>query len=214
MNADKHADDLQRWLALWQRLNARSAPRLVFAELAHAYQQLPRAYHTLDHIHVCLMEFDAARHLAKQPDEVELALWCHDVIYDPHAADNEMQSAAWTTRVLREAAVAEDRITRIADLIVATQHQTPPDRPDAALTVDIDLAGLGRSAAEFDRYDAAIRQEYQWVPDAEYRIGRLEVLERFMARSTIYHTAFFQARYETPARLNLRRALQRLRIDG
>ena len=77
--------------------------------------------------------------------------------------------------------------------------------------VDIDLSILGRHVVEFDRYETAIRQEYQWVPETAYRVGRLQVLERFMARPTLYQTEFFHARYEVSARDNLRHSIQNLR---
>lgn len=96
-------------------------------------------------------------------------------------------------------------------LILATQHHTLPDVPGAALVVDIDLSILGRPAAEFDRYEAAIRQEYEWVPEPAYRQARLRILDGFVARPAIYQTAFFQERYEAQARLNLARSIQRLR---
>lgn len=198
------------WSDLWYRLGTQSSPAPIFEELAQAYQQPHRAYHTLDHIRDCLVQFDSARHLAIFPDEVELALWCHDVIYDPHATDNEAQSAAWTARILRQATVADEVIARVMDLILATQHHTTPNQPDAMLVVDIDLSILGRPAAEFDRYEAAIRQEYEWVPEPAYRQARLRILEGFGARPSIYQTAFFQERYAGQARLNLAHSIQHL----
>ncbi len=203
---------LLRWSDLWQRLGARSSPEPIFEELLQAYQQPHRAYHTLDHIQDCLVQFDSARHIAEFPNEVELALWCHDVIYDPHAADNEVQSAAWTTRVLREANIASMKvIERVTALILTTQHHTLPDDPDAALVVDIDLSILGQPVVEFDRYEAAIRQEYQWVPEAAYRQARLRVLESFLTRPSIYQTATFRERHEAQAQANLARSIRHLR---
>jgi predicted metal-dependent HD superfamily phosphohydrolase len=201
---------LLRWSDLWQRLGSRSSSESIFEELGRAYQQPQRAYHTLDHIHNCLTQFDLVHHLAQFPDEVEFALWCHDVIYDPHAADNEVHSAAWAARVLRKAAVANEVIARVAALILATQHHTLPDDPDVALVVDIDLSILGQPVVEFDRYEAAIRREYEWVPETAYRQARLRILNGFAARPAIYQTAFFQEHYEAQARLNLARSIHRL----
>ncbi len=210
MNADRmHL--LSHWHDLWQHLGAHSAPDPIFDELVRRYTEPHRAYHTLDHVQDCLLQLDQVRDLAERADEVEMALWCHDVIYDPHAADNELQSAAWAGEILREGSVAADVIVRVPDLILATQHHTPPDRPDAALIVDVDLSILGRPSVEFDRYDAAIRQEYQWVPEAPYREARAKVLESFLARPAIYQTAWFHDRYEVQARRNLARTIQNLR---
>jgi predicted metal-dependent HD superfamily phosphohydrolase len=201
----------QRWDGLWPRLSGQLSPTSRFDELVELYSQPHRVYHTLDHIQDCLTQFALVRHLAQFPDEVELALWCHDVIYDPHTTDNEAQSAAWTARILRQAAVADASIARVADLILATQHHTPPDQFDAALVVDIDLSILGQPVVEFDRYEAAIRQEYEWVPETVYRQARLRVLEAFLARRTLYQTEFFHERFDGPARDNLTRSIRNLR---
>jgi predicted metal-dependent HD superfamily phosphohydrolase len=200
---------LARWCALWRRLGARSTPEPIYGEIVRCYGEPHRAYHTLDHIQECLLQFDQVHDLAERADEVELALWCHDVIYDPRAADNELRSANWVGEILKGSGVATEVIARIQDLILATRHDIPPDQPDAALLVDIDLSILGRAAAEFDRYDAAIRREYQWVPTATYRDARAKVLESFLARSAIYLTPRFYNRYETQARKNLARAIMK-----
>ncbi len=200
----------QRWCDLWRRLGARSTPEPIFDELTRYYHEPQRAYHTLAHIQDCLHQFDQVRALAEHADEIELAIWCHDVVYDPHAADNEVQSATWAERIMLDGAMATEVRARVVDLILATQHRTIPDRSDAILLVDIDLASLGYSPEEFDRNNAAIRQEYAWVPEAAYREARAKVLGSFLARPAIYQTAWFRDRYEAPARENLVRAIQRL----
>jgi predicted metal-dependent HD superfamily phosphohydrolase len=205
---------LLRWRDLWQRLGAHSAPAPIFNELVHRYGETHRAYHTLEHIQDCLLQFDQVRNLAEHADEIELALWCHDVIYDPRAADNEIQSAAWAEKILAEGNLSADVSARVQSLILITQHHTPPDWADAILMVDIDLSILGRPPAEFDRYDAAIRQEYQWAPETAYREARVKVLESFLARPAIYQTAWFHDRYEAQARQNLTRAIRDLRRAG
>jgi len=202
---------LRRWRDLWQRLDAQSAPKPIFDELVHRYREPHRAYHTLAHIQDCLLQLDQMRDLAKHADEIEMALWCHDVIYDPHAADNELQSSAWARNFTTEADIATDVVARVQALILATQHHTLPIWPDAVLMVDIDLSILGRSPAEFDHYDAAIRKEYQWVPETTYRKARTKVLESFLARPAIYQTAWLHERYEAQARENLMRVIRILR---
>ncbi len=201
----------QRWSDLWQRLGAQSRLEPVLSEILRAYQQPHRVYHTLVHVQDCLTQFDSVRHLVEREAEVEMALWCHDVVYDPHAADNEAQSAAWASRVLCQGGVAAEVIACIEVLILATQHHTLPDQPDAALVMDIDLSILGRTPVEFDRYEAAIRQEYHWVPEPTYREARSKVLESFLARPSVFQTPTFRNRFEAPARHNLTRSIRDLR---
>jgi predicted metal-dependent HD superfamily phosphohydrolase len=201
----------RRWRGLWQRLGAEGDASAVFAELCDAYAQPHRAYHNAVHIEDCLCQFDLARAEAERPDEVEAALWFHDAVYDPHDADNEERSAAWASRVLTEVGVSPDRRERIAALILTTKHDREPDGRDAALLLDVDLSILGREPEAFAAYDRAIRQEYQWVPEADYRTGRAAILERFLRRPAIYHTEFFRRRLESAARRNLERVVPSLR---
>jgi predicted metal-dependent HD superfamily phosphohydrolase len=76
--------------------------------------------------------------------------------------------------------------------------------------LDIDLAILAADPAEFDEYERAIRAEYAWVPDENYRAARAKILQSFLDRERIYRTAPFAGR-EARARANIERALSRLR---
>jgi predicted metal-dependent HD superfamily phosphohydrolase len=61
---------------------------------------------------------------------------------------------------------------------------------------------------EYRTYAEQIRQEYAWVPDADYRAGRQRALAKFLARPTLYH---FLVDLESPARRNLSAEIERLR---
>ena len=52
-------------------------------------------------------------------------------------------------------------------------------------------------------YAAAIRREYTAVPEAAWRLGRAQVLDRFLARPRLYQTDLFHDRLEAAARANL-----------
>ncbi len=95
-------------------------------------------------------------------------------------------------------------------MILATKRHEG-STPDASLLLDIDLSVLGANAATFQAYDAAIKQEYAWVPEDQYRAGRAKVLGGFLARDAIYRTPTFRAAYESRARENLTAALAELR---
>ncbi|MBI5365560.1 MAG: N-methyl-D-aspartate receptor NMDAR2C subunit [Planctomycetes bacterium] len=205
-----------RWLELWARAGAAGDPAPVFARLVAAYGEAHRVYHTLAHVAACLDEFAPApvRALAERPEEVELALWFHDVVYRPLGSDNEARSAD----AFRTAGVAARfdpaRIDRVAELILATRHGAAPVTPDARLVVDIDLAILGRSDAEFAVYEAAIQREYVWVPEWLFWRKRAALLRAFRARPTLYATAYFRERYEASARANLAASIARCEAGG
>jgi predicted metal-dependent HD superfamily phosphohydrolase len=105
-------------------------------------------------------------------------------------------------------------VGRIVELILATRHQAVSEGRDAALLCDIDLSILGRDAAAFDAHDRAIRAEYEWVPEEQYREGRSRILSGFLSRPFIFQTEALRTTCEQPARENLRRAVERLTDRG
>lgn len=182
----------------------------MFAHLAKAYAEPSRAYHNTEHIRDCLNQLDLSRELARNPDEVEVALWFHDVVYVPGAADNENQSARLAETALAACAVPLETRRRVADLVRATSHLAVPRNPDAQLVCDIDLSILGREPPIFDHFERAIRQEYAHIAEPEYRQERAAVLTGFLRREFLYQTEYFRDRFEQSAKTNLKRVVRDL----
>ena len=204
----------ERWSRLWEILEAEGSPDPVYRLLSDLYSERHRAYHNMSHLTHCLDELEPARHLAEHPDEVEMALWFHDAIYDPRAKDNELRSAELCRRIAIEARLPEAFGKQVYELVLATQHHDLPDRADARLLVDIDLSILGRPEDEFDDYETNIRKEHHFVPWPEYRSARTAILRGFSNRAAIYSTDFFRQKYESRARANLERSLGNLEDAG
>jgi len=201
----------QRWTALWKRLGAQGDASVIYNDLVSRYSEPHRAYHTLEHIGHCLDEFEQVRHLATNPDAVELALWYHDAIYDTKAKDSEERSAVLTAEVVRSASLSDNLGQSVANLIMATKHTATPTDPDVQLLVDIDLSILGQSEDKFDEYERQVRKEREWVAEDAFIAGRSAILKSFLDRSTIYSMQFFRNKYETQARRNIAGSLARLR---
>lgn len=203
--------DESRWNALLcnfsrsGRLN-----RQWFETISAAYAEPHRHYHGTGHIAHCLQEFDVAKALFEHPREVELAIWFHDVVYDPKAADNEARSAARAVDMLTELEAPHSSIQMVEYFILSTRHLEQPPSPDARLLLDIDLSTLGQSRREYDFYESAIRSEYAWVPEGVYRNARRQILQGFIRRPRIFLSDFFFAKYESKARENIARALAAL----
>jgi predicted metal-dependent HD superfamily phosphohydrolase len=191
----------------------------IHAELARAYAAPGRHYHGLRHIEALLGLADAHTDAIVDRDAVEAAIWFHDAIYDTRRHDNEDRSADLATAHLAGTATP-DRVARIAAMIRATAGHRVPDFGDAsatqdcALFLDMDLAILGAPATDFDVYEAAVRREYDWVSEPQWRVGRSAVLVGFLTRPTIYATAPFRASHEAAARRNIARAIARLERDA
>ncbi len=204
----------QRWSGLRQRLGSKALPATAWGELVGLYGEPHRAYHTLEHVGECLALLDRFASLAMFPTEVELAVWYHDAIYDPRRSDNEARSAALClARLDAPTGVVSERIQQ---LILATTHGEGQAlaEGDCALLLDIDLAILGASTERFERYEAAIRYEYAFVPDETFYAVRGELLHRLLERPTLYQLPEFQRQFEGAARSNLAHLLQHYRAKG
>ena len=183
--------------------------------LAAAYGDGARHYHNLGHVHALLALATQHRALLSDVGAVEAAIWFHDAVYDSRAKDNEARSAALAHACLAGRADAA-RIERIAAMIEATAtHQVPPLADaaalrDASLFLDMDLSILGAAPDAFDAYEQAVRREYGWVDEADWRTGRAAVLRHFLDQRHVFHTDEFRERYERQARQNMARSLEAL----
>jgi predicted metal-dependent HD superfamily phosphohydrolase len=201
---------VERWRALWRRIGGEGDGAAELADLAARYGESGRHYHTLEHVADCLAELDRERATADHADEVELALWLHDAVYDPRASDNETRSAELAARMLAAATLPPDALERISAGILATTHAAPAPPGDAALVCDADLAILGAENGRYRRYAEQIAAEYAWVPAAVFRQRRALVLRRLLDRRSIYSTNGFRERLEPAARRNLSAELSEL----
>ncbi|MBM4363708.1 MAG: N-methyl-D-aspartate receptor NMDAR2C subunit, partial [Deltaproteobacteria bacterium] len=128
----------------------------VFAELVARYAEPHRRYHTLSHIEACLAWLDWLSGVAERPQEVELALWFHDSIYELGGHENERRSAGLARERLGELGVDGQTVDRIAGHIEATKEHVA-GAGDSALVVGIDLAILGARPLDFERFEREVR---------------------------------------------------------
>ena len=196
---------LEKMLALWQ-------------DIAVRYNETQRAYHTLDHLKQLFGQFEQIKPCLHEPHLIALALYYHDVIYDPRCSDNELKSAEYAIEALR-CSLSEDQCQSIYALIMMTAtHQIDTlaheDKiSDTAYLLDMDLSILGAPWSEYDQYAQAVRKEYVHVAKENYRVGRITVLEKLLAHSSLYLTAYYHKRLEEQARKNIKREISFLRAS-
>lgn len=171
-----------------------------------AYGEPQRFYHTAQHISECLELLDwlLETQLMEPQPLLEMALWYHDVVYQPQASDNERRSADQAMGFLQSCG----QIDAVIDsLIMATCHLGDTEEvakpPLTQWMVDIDLAILGALPHRFSQYETQIRHEYDWVPETQYQQKRQAILMQFLNCSHIYQSSLFQQRFEAQARRNL-----------
>ncbi|MGP4863830.1 HD domain-containing protein [Psychrobacter sp. T6-5] len=192
LNSDVTPDEAQ---ALWQNISVR-------------YGEPQRAYHTLSHIEQLLVQFDSIKHHLSKPHIVALALYYHDVIYDPTRSDNEQKSAEYAVDAL-SSYLSPEQCQHIYALIMMTaNHQIDESiysvkYSDAAYLLDMDLSILGAPWPIYQQYTQAIRQEYAHVSDDNYRNGRIAVLKGLLAHPKLYLTDYYYRQLETQARDNI-----------
>jgi predicted metal-dependent HD superfamily phosphohydrolase len=165
-----------------------------------AWSMPTRRYHNLEHLTDCLRELEGSEAPRHVSDLVELALWYHDVIYEPRGRnleDHSIQRLA-EDNVLLE--IPSDCVAKAAECIRATDHQTISRPADAAaeLTSDIDLSILGQDVLRFMEYEYAVEEEHPRVGRTAFICAR----GHFLAPS-IFRTARFRAHLESKARANI-----------
>lgn len=197
-----------RWKNLFVRLGAKTIPPLT--PILNAYGEPQRYYHTDQHIEECLSLYD--RMGSKSP-VVEAALWFHDIIYYPQESDNEIKSANYACRVLESAGVENNRRDAIAHCILATCHDFIPSDLFAATVVSIDLAILASPSDRYQEYIRAIRLEYHWLSDRQFKEGRDRVLRSLLQRPKIFLIEPLFSQFEELARINIQAELQHLESD-
>jgi predicted metal-dependent HD superfamily phosphohydrolase len=204
----------RRWSALSRRLNASDGPAQAwFDGIMRAYAEPHRHYHTIAHVAQVLAALDALPP-AREPDEVKLAAWFHDLVVDPTRDDNEERSAQAAGRALGEMGLAPPRVDRIQQLVRATAlHEAGADR-DAALLIDADLAPLAVDWGAFQVNSKAIRREFAHLSDADYRKGRAAFLRSLLGRGRLFQTEAMRAACEAPARANLASSLRSLQGEA
>lgn len=185
----------------------------LYSQLVNYYNKKNRAYHNMNHIKVCLHEFEQVKSSLKYPHDVELAIWFHDIIYDPKSPLNEDKSAEFAATALKNLNVDSHHIGRVKDLILATKHDKAITNRDAQYLVDIDISILGYPPELFLSYEKSIRKEYKWVPQIIYRKKRKQLLMSFLNREKIYYTEPFSELYESQSRINLNAAIKSLQTS-
>jgi len=135
-----------------------------------------------------------------------LAAWFHDAVYDPTDTGNEAASAELARDQLVPLGIDPAVVAEVERLIRLTAgHVIEADDLAGALLADADLSILGAPADLYDRYAEQIRLEYDHVPIGAYRVGRADILARFLDRIRLFQTRAGRERWEHTARANLER---------
>lgn len=181
-----------------------------WCEIARAYAEPQRYYHTLTHLQEVYVQLYAVKEHIEDASAVLFALFYHDVVYNPARQDNEAKSADMAVHRLTNLGVPQSTIERCHVHIMATRQHTIAANMDTNLFTDADLAILGQSPSHYAQYSLQIQQEYSIYPIAQYRVGRKKVLSHFLTMEAIFKTPYFAATYQQQALQNIRLELEQL----
>lgn len=187
----------------------------LWQDIAVRYNETRRTYHTLEHLTQLFAQFEQIQQYLHEPHIIALALYYHDVIYDPTRTDNELQSAEYAVEALGHYLSAEQCQHIYALIMMTASHQLDEladskKISDAAYLLDMDLSILGSVWSNYEKYAQAVRQEYSHVPITDYRTGRIKVLAGLLAHPRLYLTDYYFERMEAQARDNIKREISLL----
>ncbi|MBA0049243.1 hypothetical protein [Mycobacterium sp. NPDC050853] len=177
-------------------------------QLTARWLQPHRRHHNLVHLREVLDAVDllAGDGMVFDREPVELAVWFHDAVYEIGHGDNEVQSAALAQDLLPPNASRE--VIRL--VLITETHRVEPGDVNGAVLSDADLSVLGSSDDRYARYAAAVREEYEVVPDHVFNRERARILGALLEQDSIFHTEAGRVRWEAAARSNVEAELRRL----
>jgi predicted metal-dependent HD superfamily phosphohydrolase len=203
---NRRARDYNRFQLLWSHCLVDSAideSAIIHQQLMDSYSEPQRYYHTLDHIEHCLSLFDNISSKLKSPHALELAIWFHDVIYQPGAANNEQLSADQFMRTTKNR--FDDSLRNIVyQHIMATLHlHSEMNHADTQYMVDIDLSSFGLPWPEFIHDSENLRREMAHLSNEDYCRKQSAFQQALMDRPRFFRSDYFYQNYESQARQNL-----------
>ena len=198
----------RRWNKLWRRNNFSIDPEVISNLIYKNYNEPNRKYHNMNHIEQCLKMFDKISHYLSYPDDLEIAIWFHDIILN-----DENASADLCEIYMRAFDINRVRIERMKKLILATKdHQkvTVNDYMETKYMVDIDLSILGQPEKIYKKYAKSVREEFSHFSDEEFIKGRIAFLNKLLNKK-IYISQYFSNKFEISAMSNILTELKTLK---
>ena len=182
-------------------------------KIVGCYSEPQRFYHNLTHISHLLYLFDSFRSSINNPVVMLLAIYFHDIVYDPLSTDNESRSVLLFHEFFEQVAEMYSNFNsfvkrNVSSFIQATtthsliELETNELAEDLKLFLDFDLEVLSWPISDYLNYAENIRKEYSHLSAEEFCLGRKAVLVNFQKRKQIFFNDKFRTR-EDLARKNL-----------
>lgn len=166
--------------AFTHALDQLGAPDALRKRIAECHGEPHRHYHTLRHIELMLRQLPTDHRFTR---EMAAATLFHDIVYDPTRADNEDVSLTMFLAAASELGTRDPLDTDLVSaMILATKShrfragETPEDEAiDILLKADLSIL-WHPDPQVYAWYADGVRQEYAFVPDAQFREARTRIL--------------------------------------
>lgn len=182
----------------------------LWLEIFTKYSEPKRQYHTIAHLEALLSDLKEVKEHINDWETTLLAVFYHDSVYKATSSSNEEDSAKLAKARLVEIGYSIEKITKCVAVILATKLHEPSEDNDTNYLIDADLAILGVSQEDYQKYTEQIRAEYTIYPEFIYASGRKKALQHFLQMERIYKTEHFFKKYEKQARVNIHNELEML----
>lgn len=182
----------------------------LWLEIFTRYSESKRHYHTIAHLEAIVNDLKEVKQHMEDWDTTLFAVFYHDIVYKVSSSTNEADSAKLAMEKLSQIGYPSEKIAKCSNMIIATKAHELSSHSDTNYLLDADLAILGASQYDYQKYSEQIREEYSIYPDFMYNNGRKKALQHFLDMETIYKTYHFQKKYEKQARMNIQNELSEL----
>lgn len=144
---------------IWNTLSARytSNQELInelWSEIMEKHSAKKRHYHNLEHLQYMAEKAITYRGSLSDFDTMLFSIFYHDIVYNISRQDNELKSAQIARDRLGWLSLADSRLAKCREQIIATKDHKENTDQDTNFLLDMDLAILGESPALYKQYTA------------------------------------------------------------
>ena len=183
----------------------------LWLEIFTKYSEPKRYFHIVGHLEAIISDLHKVKDKINDWDTTLFAVFYHDIIYKTSSSTNEGDSAKLAMQRLAVIGYPAEKTAKCANMILATKSHELSEDNDINYLIDADLAILGNTPYEYQKYTEQIRKEYSVYPDFMYNSGRKKALSHFLQMDSIYKTEYFSKKYEVAARINISNELDEMK---
>jgi predicted metal-dependent HD superfamily phosphohydrolase len=180
--------------------------RRIWGIILDKYSENHRYYHTLEHIQDMVQKRLDIADLISDKTLTDLAIFFHDIIYDPKSKVNEEESANLFRSIFQATENGVD-VPKICNFILQTKYHEVLDstEEDLKLFIDMDMSILGSHPNDYRTYAMNIRREYSHMNDADFCSGRGRFLGEMLNEARfIFASDHYRIHLEEKAKANIR----------